>query len=414
MKSNINEVSEVQRSKFLLFHSREEENCVRPLTVIAGFPLYCSTGINSKVRGTWFPFSGINHETFSENNETYQSGWLIKPKWNTELNLNKYFPEKLVDNLSLLLEASTEEELSMYSSVISRFGNFEAMFLSLLIGGGFWQTKPGNNLKNFIIENFPEEMNTIKKYYSVDIQEVVNFIHNPNITLIQVMEDEKEHIQKINDWLISNGSKSNKDQNNRPEIDFAYNNISVSLIQSINLIKTEIEQTVLFNEIPKFFSSFYNTAFNFFKNPKKEIQTLKNPEKEIKPLFNKMKLSITESSEPPYLLAEAIHTNDLEKIKLLLSKYSVSELQELDYKDGCFYPPLHIACKEGKFEVVSLLLSQGFDVNLPARNAGWRIALSFAVENNHESIVQLLLNNKADINRKDNFDRVAFDWQKKF
>jgi Ankyrin repeats (3 copies) len=446
------ELVEIQDSKSILYKGTVGGESIRPIVVIAGFPFYCSTGDNSGIgaKGTWFPFSGINHETFLEENKEFKIGWLIKPEWDEKADLSKYFPQKLVDNFSQLLKPSTDEQAGWYSSVISRFGNFEAMCISMILNEGFWQSEGGIKLKNFIAGNFKQELETILKYYSDELKEAANIIHNPNTTLIKILEDTKENIQEINNWLITHGSKSNKDVNNRPKINFSYNTISINTVVSIDLFIKEST-----HKISNFFSNSYTTAVSFFKDTGNKIQSKfssfntnsARPEpkedkaivsqndaklsnayrffnddehgteksKEIS-MFELMRRFLTDKdkSRPAYLLAEAIHSNNIEKIELLISQYPLSELQELGAENGNFYPPFHIACEEGKFDIVSILVSRGFEVNLPADNCGWRTPLSIAVENNHESIVKFLLEHKANINAKDNFGRTPLDWKKSF
>lgn len=154
-------------------------------------------------------------------------------------------------------------------------------------------------------------------------------------------------------------------------------------------------------------------AKNFFKKNRDNLFFKNESENNKITLFEKMQY-LKNKSHPAYLLAEEIHENNIEKIKLLLQTYKLSEIQKLDYDDGNFYPPLHIACEEGKLEIVNLLIAHGFDVNLKEANGGMRTALTYAMENGHESIIQLLIDNQANVNLKDNFDRVPSDWRRKF
>jgi len=66
--------------------------------------------------------------------------------------------------------------------------------------------------------------------------------------------------------------------------------------------------------------------------------------------------------------------------------------------------PLHYAARYGHLSVVEYLVNQKADIN--AKDGDDYTPLHFSAENGHLSVVEYLINQKADINSKDN--RVEF------
>jgi len=64
--------------------------------------------------------------------------------------------------------------------------------------------------------------------------------------------------------------------------------------------------------------------------------------------------------------------------------------------------PLHYAAKNGHLSVVEYLVNQKADINTLASGCASGTPLHYAAENDHLSVVQYLINQKVDINSKDN------------
>ncbi len=127
-------------------------------------------------------------------------------------------------------------------------------------------------------------------------------------------------------------------------------------------------------------------------------------------LYDKVQM-VRDKNQPAYKLLEAIHKNDINSVNILLKKNSINDLQGKNIRnEGNFHPPLHMACEEGKFEIVKILLQNGFAVNMCDENGGRRTAISYAIEMEHKDIVELLINANADMTIKDNFDQIPIDW----
>jgi len=63
--------------------------------------------------------------------------------------------------------------------------------------------------------------------------------------------------------------------------------------------------------------------------------------------------------------------------------------------------PLHYAAEKGHLSVVECLINQKADIN--AKNDGGWTPLHYAAEQGHLCVVEYLVNQKADINAKNNF-----------
>ena len=65
---------------------------------------------------------------------------------------------------------------------------------------------------------------------------------------------------------------------------------------------------------------------------------------------------------------------------------------------------IHIASENGHLSVVEYLVNQKADINIQSNGYPSGTPLHFAVENGHLSVVDYLVNRKADINIKGDFD----------
>ncbi|KAK5109714.1 hypothetical protein LTR85_002283 [Meristemomyces frigidus] len=89
----------------------------------------------------------------------------------------------------------------------------------------------------------------------------------------------------------------------------------------------------------------------------------------------------------------AIETSDVR-----LAKICLSTGMDPDTSIGQRKRPLSVATKHGSLELVQLLLQNGADVNAPPAEKYWRTALQAASEKGHFELVHLLLQNGADVN----------------
>ncbi|MCF6765111.1 hypothetical protein L3V82_04955 [Thiotrichales bacterium 19S3-7] len=110
----------------------------RDIIVVNGYAFYKSTGKNSKMEGTWFPFLGINTGGF-------KNGWFMKPQ-----DVKTLLNEKI----------QTPSYFSDVSKVkgLSRFGNLETAYLSYCLGGDEWEkaNKGDNSIYGKFIKYFDD------------------------------------------------------------------------------------------------------------------------------------------------------------------------------------------------------------------------------------------------------------------
>jgi len=64
--------------------------------------------------------------------------------------------------------------------------------------------------------------------------------------------------------------------------------------------------------------------------------------------------------------------------------------------------PLHYAARYGHLSVVEYLVNQKADINAQSSGYPSGTPLHYAAQNGHLSVVEYLVNQKADINAKDN------------
>jgi hypothetical protein len=223
----------------LLLYRSEEKGTVseRLITLIGERPFYKSTGKNSQLATTFFPFDGLIY--------TGSSGWFRKPH-DADITTN-YFPKPF---LGFIRKMEVENEQSVkkdfgfipysYSKALPaddfmiRMGNFKYLSVSMLIGGGFWETDTGKKIERFIKDNFGyyledltsqygETIKTIKETVKVDNEKsvvqhvitsdkadpdkVVKAIHELNSLLInaspQIIKEEKTKVYTTSSVIAS-------------------------------------------------------------------------------------------------------------------------------------------------------------------------------------------------------------------
>ena len=106
-------------------------------------------------------------------------------------------------------------------------------------------------------------------------------------------------------------------------------------------------------------------------------------------------------SETAAALANAVNRNDVEALRVLLGK---GVNPNIVFLDGTTV--LHAAAGMGKLECVRLLLKHGADPNILSPRGN---ALHFALYADRPDIVQLLLDNDADVDAKDSGGHTPLD-----
>lgn len=162
----------------------------RLVTTFHGHPFYQSTGTSSNAKGTWFPFNGFQEKEVKDTDTP--SGYLIKPScvYANYYLLSLWLSKKFVENYS---REMTQHEVTLGI----RFGGFDGMCISYLLGGGFWDTEVGKNVGQWIRADFRQlllalshEVNAFRNHYP-EVIPVVDF-----------SKKEKSDITTVNQWLM--------------------------------------------------------------------------------------------------------------------------------------------------------------------------------------------------------------------
>lgn len=152
-----------------------EKDGTRVIAVLGQkYPMYQSTGKNSGQGGTFFPFSGIMEKDVPGYTK---KGVFAKPSFDVypiskilQERDNQYFPETLIQYIN---EQNVDKE------TMQRMGNIECLAISSEIGGGYWNTEEGKDLKTFIEDQFPDYMNGIRETYKDDIKALASIDQIP-------------------------------------------------------------------------------------------------------------------------------------------------------------------------------------------------------------------------------------------
>jgi len=109
----------------------------------------------------------------------------------------------------------------------------------------------------------------------------------------------------------------------------------------------------------------------------------------------------TASFEMTRELLQAIENDDTQKVREILSAGV-----NVNFEDDGGEFPLQIACWRGKKEIVELLIENGADVNY-ADESEFHTALMMASRHGHAEIVRLLLKHGAHVNAKDDYENTS-------
>lgn len=172
------------RSEHIITVIDKKHDDRRHVMNIGGIPFYQSTGRNSQEPHTWFPFFGL----IVEKQPFAPKGMFIKP--NSDLN-EDFFPKKIINHII--------KNYDSLQKIIFRFGNFEAMCISMLMGGGFWENKAGVLLKIFILQNYEQEIEILRENISPALNEVKNIGHGGT-------EFSNDQPEQVNKWLVTQGA----------------------------------------------------------------------------------------------------------------------------------------------------------------------------------------------------------------
>ncbi len=103
-------------------------------------------------------------------------------------------------------------------------------------------------------------------------------------------------------------------------------------------------------------------------------------------------------------LMKASINGHIQAVKKLLSKGA-----EVDLTDKGGYSAMMLAASNNFYNIVSLLVTQGADINRVELTNGWT-SLIWAAKRGHVETVKVLLKNNADISIRDNSGNTALDY----
>ncbi len=187
---------------FLILHVSKRSKGRRPISVIGNYPMYRSTGKNSSHAGTFFPFSGISPSPYDLGwfQKPVDLGWFQKPGYGRQAMpfAPKFYPPSFVKDCRLKQMSRQEKDILM------RFGNFEAMCTSYLIGGGYWETD--TIIGPYLQTHFKDYLDAINKKCQMQISELQRHIKNSTFTnVFEIVgnhrEKDLESIDAINSQI---------------------------------------------------------------------------------------------------------------------------------------------------------------------------------------------------------------------
>lgn len=167
----------------------EQKTTIRRLiTVYENQAFYCSSGVNSGNKDTWFPLCFILAKTPKYKSKSVHVGDLIKPIGENAAYFQRNFPE-------LTTSGSNQSEQIILQP--ERFANEEFLCYSAELGGGFWLTTAGAALKKRLEYKSPE--------------------------FIMIIDGVTADPEIINLWLVANGHTIDADS-----IDYALPNFTTT------------------------------------------------------------------------------------------------------------------------------------------------------------------------------------------
>ncbi len=170
-----------------------EHTVVRHIASINGMPFYRSSGENSGHPGTWFPFRGIYEGHNLEDSGKYfvfgqKAGYFIKPVIDQIRDVVK-LPAEVEMKFDQLFGNALHEK----NELRDRFYNLPNMLISSAIGGGFWDTDKGREMKNFLSLQYKE---FYQNWSSISLSKPV-----------AVFDDSQ--IANVNAWLVNKAGMDN-------------------------------------------------------------------------------------------------------------------------------------------------------------------------------------------------------------
>lgn len=246
----------------------EKNNNLRYVTMIGHLPFYQSSGRNSGEKGTWFPFMGLQEKSMGA---FVPKGMFLKPPLNIKENSPPELSQYLHKNEPLIGE------------IVQRFGNFEAMSISMLIGGSFWKSDEGIQLRGFILEHYKDDIRILYNHTKSIIENINELSGTEKIYSIKQPE-------LVNRWLIDHGFNS--------AIDFLYTDLKITGYDlSMN---SDINDSILY-QIDNAINSIKNSATWYRTESKQQkINVLESGRKYVSGEITKDEFEYVINQNPDY------------------------------------------------------------------------------------------------------------------
>lgn len=180
----------------------------RKIFVVNNWPFYESTGESSGQGGTCFPFVSFSNGKLEKAESYPEIGFRVIIAHCSQL-IKANFPAPLAKKM---LETETIGASSGFPStahkfkpeLMIRFGNIKGMILSMYIGGGFWASTKGNELKLYIEKNYSEYCQLIQEKYKDEIAEAKRII-SIDTNSSEATSKTTEDTRSVNQFLINQG-----------------------------------------------------------------------------------------------------------------------------------------------------------------------------------------------------------------
>jgi len=165
----------------------------RAYTMVKGKPFYQSSGRNSGLKSTWFPFFGVDHKTNPygiSKTESHSTGWLVKAykyakSHHHQSKLEQYKKAKFNQHYEATTEKSLEEK--SVTSFYKRLTYLDSLIISARIGGGVWETQVGMELYATIQQDYPYD-----DYSPIEVVRAVELTLFSNL---------KKEYKAVNDYI---------------------------------------------------------------------------------------------------------------------------------------------------------------------------------------------------------------------
>lgn len=110
------------------------------------YSFYRSTGRNSKYTDTWFPFAEKEPMHIKKPNEI--PGYRV---------IDNY-PQSFLEFTKQAFDSHTLAFENGYDELLHRFGNFECLYVSYLLNGGYWVHDDSRILREYLSQNYSREL----------------------------------------------------------------------------------------------------------------------------------------------------------------------------------------------------------------------------------------------------------------